>query len=343
MTDGLAIHDMVLPHGRSPLSIGEFVLFAFLQTALKAGSVDCMIMDPHLAPFLLPIVLIRRVTTHSPVLILRVPTNPVETGGLITTVYMKFLYQLSVRLGNVFFDKTLFISPMLRDYYRALSHVPSEKAGVWPTSVDLHVFDPNLYPDQTVEMLRKKLGVGNKVCLIYHGSLTRPRGIMELLKAMTLLKQGKQANVMLILVGYGPLREEIKRYIQSEGLHDTVILCDQLKRDEVAERIAMADVEVLPMPDHEWWRYQCFIKVLECLAMNKPLISYRLPAVEVIVGDMPVVYWLKGTEGRDIADGILGYLRTRGSLNPALGRKIASRYSAEVIAENLEADITERN
>ena len=77
--------------------------------------------------------------------------------------------------------------------------------------------------------------------------------------------------------------------------------------------------------------------------MNKPLIAFRLPAIRAVVGNMPVVYWLKGTEGRDIAEGILGYLRDRGSLRPTMGRSIASRYSVEATAENLLADITERN
>ena len=343
VTRGFTMEDIVLVRGRSLLSKGQFILFAFFHVALVAGNVDCIIMDPHLVPFLLPIVLMRRLTTHSPVLILRVSTNPVETGGPITTMIMRFLYQLSIRLANVFFNRILFISPMLRDYYCDLSHVPMHKTGIWPSSVDIRVFDPKLSSDQRVKMLKKKLGIGDKFCLIYHGSLSRGRGIMELLGAMNLLKQEEQGNVMLILLGHGALREEIKRYVRLEGLEDVVVVPDPVERDEVAKYIAVADVEVLPMPDHEWWRYQCFLKVLECLAMNKPMISSYLPAVRAIVGDVPVVYWLRGTEACDIAEGILGYLRNRDSLRPALGRTIASRYSVEAISENLEADITERN
>jgi glycosyltransferase involved in cell wall biosynthesis len=256
---------------------------------------------------------------------------------------MKFLYQLSIRLANVFFDKLLFISPMLRDYYCDLSHVPRQKTGIWPSSVDIRVFDPKLSSDQRVKTLKKKLGIGNKPCLIYHGSLSRGRGVMELLRAMSLLKQEERGNLMLIILGHGEIREEVKRYVRLKGLEDVVIVPDPVERDEVAEYIAVSDVEVLPMPDHEWWRYQCFLKVLECLAMNKPMISYRLPAVTAIVGDTPVVYWLTGTEASDIAEGILGYLRNRDSLHPALGRAIAERYSVEAIAENLEANITKRN
>ena len=342
VTPGFTFDDIVLAGGNSALSKARYILVAFFRVARMAGSVDCIIMTPHLVPFLLPAVLVRRVTTHSPVLLLRMSTNPVETGGLISTIVMKFLYQLSVRLANVFFDKTLFISPMLRDYYCALSHVPRQKAGLWPTSVDLHLFDPNV-SSRRVRLLKERLGVGDRVCLMYHGSLSRSRGIMELLEAMRLLKQEKRRDVVLILLGLGPLREEIRRYIQSEGLQDMVIFPEPVERNELVEHIALSDVEVLPIPDHEWWRYQNFVKVLECLAMNKPLIAFPLPAVRAIVGDMPVVYWLRGTEGSDIAEGILGYLRTRDSLRPSLGRSIASRYSVDAAAENLLVDITERN
>ena len=347
MTDGFTMDDIVLARPRPLLSFGQFILLAFFRVALMAGNADCIIMDPHLVPFLLPIVLIlsmRRLTTHSPVLILQVYTNPVEEGGPIKTLMWKFLAQTSVGLANIFFDKVLFISPMLRDYYCDLSHVPRHKTAIWPSSVDIRVFDSKLSSDHRVKMLKKKLRIGNKLCLIYHGNLTRPRGIMELLRAMSLLKRGGQGGVMLILLGYGPLRGEIKRYVQLESLEDVVIIPEPAETaEEVAEYIAVSDVEIIPMPDNELWRYQCFIKVLECLAMNKPLISSSLPAVRAIVGDVPVVYWLRGTKERDIAAGILGYLRTRGSLRPALGRTIASRYSVEAIAENLEADIKERN
>jgi 1,2-diacylglycerol 3-alpha-glucosyltransferase len=216
--------------------------------------------------------------------------------------------------------------------------LPPHKAGIWPSSVDLSVFDPKLCSEQEISEVRRKLDLDGKVAVIYHGAISRGRGIMEAVKAMGLLKQ-VGTNVKLVLLGYGPFRQEIRRYVEVEGLEDVVTVPDPVQIKGVAKYLAASDVEIIPMPDHVWWRYQCFIKVLECLAMNKPLISTDLPAVRAVVDEVPVVQWMTGSTALHIADALQGYIKTRGLLRPSLGRAIASKYSVETIAKNVEAYI----
>jgi glycosyltransferase involved in cell wall biosynthesis len=332
--------DTVVVRDRKPFfAICQFSLVAFLKVAVLAGQIDCLIMEPQTVPFVFPIVLLRRLITHMPILVLRVASNPVETGGWIRTMLMSFRQQVSIRLAEIFFDKIYFISPMLREYYGSSSRLPEYKLGIWPSSVDLGIFNPKAASEQNIIMLRKKLGVKNKTVIIYHGAISRARGLMEAVKAMELLKR-EHVNATLILLGYGDFREEIKRYIKLKDLGDVVTVHDPVQSvEEVAEYLAASDLEIIPMPDHVWWRYQCFLKVLECLAMNKPLISTDLPAVKAIVDGAPVVIWLEGSTARDIANGIKSYIAGHDTLKPGLGRAIASQYSRDKNVQMFETDI----
>ena len=341
MVEGFTLDTVLLRRQKPWLSLGQFILAAFFHTAFAAGHVDCVIMDIQSVPFLFPLVLLRRLTTHLPVLILWVPTNPVNKRGLIKTILRSFQERISIKLAGAFFDKILFISPMLRDLYCLTMNVPREKTGIWSSSVDLRIYDPNTFPVDQLAALRTTLNIRDSLAVIYHGYITKARGLMESVKAMELLKQ-EGANAKLILLGYGPFREEIIRYVQLNHLEDVVAVPDPAESSkEVAKYLAASDVELIPMPDHVWWRYQCFIKVLECLAMNKPLISTDLPAVKAIVDAAPVVYWLKGSSARNIADGLRDYLKNHRSLRPSSGRTIASEYSVERVAEELEANIAQ--
>jgi glycosyltransferase involved in cell wall biosynthesis len=338
---GFVLDAVVIRKRKSILALAQFLFVALFKVAVLAGEIDCLIMEPQTALFVFPIVLLRRLITRLPVLVLRVESNPVETGGWIRTMFWTVRQEVSIRIAGIFFDKIYFISPMLRDYYCSGSRLPKSKLGIWPSSVDLQVFDPMISSERKIMMLKKRLNIKNQFVIIYHGGISRARGLMEAVRAMELLKD-EHSNTILILLGYGDFREEIKRYIQSKGLGDVVIVPDPVQSSqEVAEYLAASDFEILPMPDHIWWRYQCFLKVLECLAMNKPLVSTNLPAVRAIVDGAPVVFWLEGSSARDIADGIRSYIAKRHTLKPQLGRGIASQFTRERNAQMLEAEIAQ--
>jgi glycosyltransferase involved in cell wall biosynthesis len=242
---------------------------------------------------------------------------------------------VSIKFAASLFDKILFITPMAATWYGDTFNIPKARIGVWPSSVDLKCF--SLRSPQKVRELRENLSLSGQLVVLYHGSLSRARGISEAVEAFGILKK-EGAKTTLILLGDGPLRQDLLQYVHNHELQDTVRIPDPVALTRVADYVAASDVEIVPVPDHPWWRHQDSIKILESLAMNKPLIaSLRfMPTNKCLLGDAPVVLYLKGTSPRAIADGVTEFFATQHRLNPQLGRQIASRYSTDRVARMLE-------
>ena len=319
----------------TPLSLLVFELKAFLRV-LQLEPVDCVILGVDTLPAFLPFFFLRRLLIGRPVLFLRIESNPTETGGRLRSLLLSVSDAFSLAVGKILCDKILFISPLMERYYSSQYHIPKSKTDVWPSSVDMNRFDPRSGSAEKIIRLRKELGISDQTVVLYHGLLSERKGIMETVEAFKILKE-QSVNAKLIILGYGPMREALLRYVQDNRLNDIVQIRGPVDSiGEVRDYVALCDVGILPMPDHPWWRYQLFIKSLELLAMNKPLIVSDIPANRSIIGKAPVAVYLKATTPQGIADGVREFMAVRSSLNATLGREIAARFSVHRIALNIE-------
>lgn len=322
------------------LSLLVFDLKAFLRI-LRLEPLDCVILDVYTLPVFLPMFLFRHFLSGRPALFLRIESNPVDTEGPLQSLLLSILDRFSITAAKLLCNRILFISPMMAELYSRQFGIPAEKVGVWSSSVDTGLFDPREYRgSMKTDRLRRELGISDQMVVLYHGSLSKERGIMETVEAFKILKE-ESVNVMLIVLGYGPFRDEVARYVRENRLEGAVQVCGPAYSiADVGEYIALCDVGIVPLPDHPWWRYQCSIKTLELLAMNKPLIVSDIPANRSIIGDAPVGSYLAGTSPREIADGIRHFLSIKDSLDPEVGREIAAKFSVDEIAMMLEHQIS---
>jgi len=165
---------------------------------------------------------------------------------------------------------------------------------------------------------------------------------MEMVQAFEILKKNG-VDATLVLLGDGPVKEKIWKHIQTKGLEEVVMLRGPVDYIEVPDYIGACDAGILALPDHIWWRYQCPTKILECLAMNKPLIISDIPAHKWIVDNAPLALYLKGTCPKDIAIGIQAFIASQDAFQSNLGRKIAVKFSMGEIAHMLERQILSVN
>lgn len=320
----------------NPLVSRIFVEILILWRVLKSlAHYDAIVLDVYSLAMTFPFIHFQRFRENRPVLFLRVESNPVETGGYLRSLMLTFMYDLSIKLAGHFFDKIFFISPMLGRLYSILG-ISGSKLAVWPSAVDLEIFKP--IRGDRVEELRRKLGLAHRVAFLYHGWLSKAVGILEMLEAFKILKD-ESVPAKLILLGDGPAREDALKYIKTNNLQDVVQLCGPVDHLEVPLYIAASDAGIVALPDHPWWRYQCPTKVLECLAMNKPLIMSDIPAHRWIAGDSPGVLYLKGTSSHEIVDGVRKFIRLRLKLHPEFGRRQVTRFSTTEIANSIEREI----
>ncbi len=133
------------------------------------------------------------------------------------------------------------------------------------------------------------------------GRLSREKGILTLLKAVGSLK----LTAKLKIVGEGPLKGEIIRYIAANGLENSVEMLGYRTGKELEEIIKGAMFIIVPS---EWYENFPYV-VLEAFAYGKPVIGAN-------IGGIP----------EQIDDGVSGYLFEPKNAH-ILAQKIASLIS----------------
>jgi glycosyltransferase involved in cell wall biosynthesis len=325
---------------------GRFVfgLIATFRLLKTADCWDAIILDPHTIVSALPIVLLRQLRKGMPLLLLRVATSPVPSEARHpkedkTTFWSRAQFAVAAKLAAKCFDRIFFVSPMLAQVSSRQLHLPDAKVSVWPACVDLHTFNPSSTLKTKAKKLRDELGLKHRLGVLYHGTISESRGTRELVTAFKLLKKERMPVTLILLSSPSTYRQEIIRYVQDNHLEDTVMVVGPVKYSEVPNFIAASDVGIVPLPDRIWWRYQCPLKLLEYLAMNLPVIVSDLPAHRWIIGQANVGLYLAGTRPREIAQGIRDFLKSRTVLEPYLGRKIVSSFSASALSRMIESEI----
>ncbi|MGD0177499.1 MAG: glycosyltransferase [Candidatus Bathyarchaeia archaeon] len=334
---GLKLELIRIPKESPVFSLIFFEIAALWRVLRAISHSDVIILDYNSVPLLFPVLFLRRLFSRNPILLLHIETNVVVEENALRNMAVSFHDALSMKLASVLFDKIFFSSPMLAELYRNTYRLSGSKIAVWPNVVESEF--AGFVDEKRVELLRKELGLAGRLSVLYHGWLSKGRGIIELVEAFRLLKE-ESAMAVLVLLGYGPQKEAISKYVRENSLGEIVKLRGPVANTEVPNYIAACDVGIVPLPDNIWWRYQCPIKVLELLSMNKPLIVSDLPAHRWIIGNQPVAIFLKGTDPRSIADGICEFANSRSDFDHEAGRMIVEeRFTPEKVASYIESEI----
>lgn len=103
--------------------------------------------------------------------------------------------------------------------------------------------------DESSQKLRKELGVRG-IMLLYVGQLISRKGVMQLLSAYGHIAE-KIPDMTLVMVGGGPLEEEIKKRIAVEKIPN-VKITGKVDYDHVATYYKAADCFILPTTEDNW-------------------------------------------------------------------------------------------
>lgn len=217
---------------------------------------------------LLSAVLLKKYTCKNSKIILDVLSPYVSTKSLKALIH-NFYYKLMLILAKYSCDRIIVLRNEAKDCVKKT--VGNDvKIEVAPPGINLNFFKP----------INKKKKNKTKI-IMYHGSVNSERGIEFLLKSFKIISQ-KRSDVKLYILGTGNLVNYIKRYIKSNNLENKILLFGEFNHKKLKRYLKKADVCVSPIPNHKIHNVNISYKVLESLAMEKPVVAINSPYNTII-------------------------------------------------------------
>lgn len=331
-------HVISVPLRRVPLVLPvmfTLVLFIFLPIFVAISTCDIIVMEPDihvLSAF--PAFIIAKFKKTKFVLDIR--STPVETIGF-RGFLQKLFFSVAIVVAKKLFDGMTIITPLMKQEVCKTYEINPAKVGVWTTGVSDSLFNPENFSSERVE-LKGKLGLSEKFVVFYHGGFSATRGLTETVEALELLRH-KYPDIVFFLLGSGPALPLLRTLVHKDGLQNNVFVHNPVEQREVPKFIAMSDVCIVPLPYHPYWRFQCPLKLLEYLAMEKTVIVSDIPAHRSIIGDKRCGIYVSPVKPAEIAQSIEYAYRNKDKLVEwgKVGRTIIQeKYEWEKVAKDLE-------
>lgn len=179
-----------------------------------------------------------------------------------------FVYEVNMeKLALQHADQVVTLSGAMKELIVSFG-VNADKVHVVPNAVDTNRF----VPEKTDLLLRQQWPVDGFV-VGFIGSLTPYEGLLDLVSAVKILrKQG--VRVSLVVVGSGPFEPNLNEAIKG---CDFIYFPGRIPHEDVNRWYATFDCCAYPRKNDPVCRYVPPLKVLEAMAMEKPVIVSDLP------------------------------------------------------------------
>ncbi len=146
-----------------------------------------------------------------------------------------------------------------------------------PMGKDTTLFDPSNYdPEES----RTKYGLNNYRILMFPGAPRPYKGVEDVLIALENLNQ---SDLRLVIVGGSPYDDYDKQLIERWG--NWIIKMPKYPPNVMPEIVAAAHIIVVPQRNHLATQAQFPLKLLDGMAMAKPIIATKVADLPEIIGD----------------------------------------------------------
>ncbi len=123
---------------------------------------------------------------------------------------------------------------------------------------------------------------GTGPLLLYVGRLHAEKGIADLLEAYSLVR-AEAPGARLVLIGDGPERPAIERWIEARGWQDCVLLIGPVKNRDLPPYLRAATVLVSPSRTTRKWEEYVGMTNLQAMGCGVPVVSTRSGAISEYV------------------------------------------------------------
>ena len=144
-----------------------------------------------------------------------------------------------------------------------------------PNFIDQNLFHPS--GKKSGDQIRKKLGFTNGKIVTFSGRLVERKGVSVLLEAWGKLAKDHQ-DVLLVIVGGGPLEKKLKDQSRELGIEENVKFFGFV--NNIGDYLAATDIFVFPSFQEGFPN-----SVLEAMACGIPVISTKIGGVVDVIRD----------------------------------------------------------
>jgi glycosyltransferase involved in cell wall biosynthesis len=251
-------------------------------------------------------------------------------------------FRLLLMLGKVFVKRITGITPFEVAEFSRLGKIPRKMMAVLPSPLGREFEQFGLAKDKN----ELRLGLGleilvNKSVLLYQGVLDERRGILDFLEIFVKSFKGNN-EIALLIIGDGPARDSVKDFIaHSEDAN--IVFLGSLPYSRMPEAIKACNIGLVLLPDRPLWRYQCPTKLVEFLALGKPVIVSDLPGTRWVAGNSRLVLFVKQLTTSNLNEVTKKLLMTEEDTATEYARihqEIVDRFSSPSLAKSLDCMIS---
>jgi glycosyltransferase involved in cell wall biosynthesis len=162
-------------------------------------------------------------------------------------------------------------------------HIDPEKIFIVRNDPIIEEFSPTSQPGSKGEKIETNL--------FYLGSINVQDGVDTLVRIVQILvRELHQEQVRCTIVGDGDGLEFAKQISNELGISDYIRFAGYIyDRKIIRDYIEKADICIEPAPDNEANRHSTFIKIMEYMGAQKPLVAFDLEENRATVGDAGVL------------------------------------------------------
>jgi len=184
-------------------------------------------------------------------------------------------------------DKVISINEGLRKYTIRMGADP-KKTEVIRAGIDFKRYNLKIKGDK----IRERYGIKkNDLVLFFMGWLYHFSGLKEVAVSLS-----KYKNIKLLIVGEGDAFTDLQKIKEKYNLKDKLILTGKQPFEKIPEFISAADICLLPAYNNKIMRDIVPIKMYEYMAMEKPVISTKLPGIILEFGNNNGVLYVNKPE-----------------------------------------------
>jgi glycosyltransferase involved in cell wall biosynthesis len=257
----------------------------------------------------------RRAGEAAPAIVLDVRTPPVEAGSLRTWVQRR-RFAATLRLFARRTDAVTAITDGLRDEVARLARSDARTIPVWGSGCSWCD-----RPAPTSPAGPRPRELEGRFVVIYHGSISRGRGLIEAVEALPIVA-AEAPDLTLALLGSRSALGELRRLAARLGVQDRVVFLDPVPHDRVREVLECADIGLVPLPRKWEWELSSPLKLVEYLCAGLPVALTDISAHRIVPPDAQFAFWAPSADPEALASALLTAYRRRAQL-PELGRQAA--------------------